>query len=218
MRLLTGVREWSGVVALVLVVAGGTAYAANEWTGTNIVNESLTGVDVKDNSLRGDDVAEATLARVPDSARLHGLTSAGFVQGASASPGAFGVSHAKVYFNRATGTAGGTSTFLRIPGVLHLELACSASVASVGVISDVENLDVFYANRDGSGGQTFLDAGDQLHLDADATDIVPRWDISAGTGADTFGLQKLTALSIDVVQRSAPTDCFAQAWALSQQT
>jgi len=29
------------------VLAGGTAYAANEWTGANIVDESLTGADVK---------------------------------------------------------------------------------------------------------------------------------------------------------------------------
>ncbi|HXJ65708.1 MAG TPA: hypothetical protein VNN79_18275 [Actinomycetota bacterium] len=34
-------------IAFVVAVSAGTAYAANEWTGANIVNESLTGADVR---------------------------------------------------------------------------------------------------------------------------------------------------------------------------
>src|SRR4051794_10980384 len=34
-------------IALFIALGGTSAYAANEWTGTNIVDESLTGADVK---------------------------------------------------------------------------------------------------------------------------------------------------------------------------
>jgi hypothetical protein len=34
-------------LCLILVVGGGTAYAVNEWTGANVVDESLTGADVR---------------------------------------------------------------------------------------------------------------------------------------------------------------------------
>lgn len=45
--------------AAVLVVGGaGTAYAANEWTGANIVNDSLTGKDVKKDSLKSSDIGD----------------------------------------------------------------------------------------------------------------------------------------------------------------
>ena len=37
----------TSTLALVVALTAGTAYAANEWTGANIVNESLTGADVK---------------------------------------------------------------------------------------------------------------------------------------------------------------------------
>lgn len=43
-----GPRHATIVAYFALFVAlGGTAYAADEWTGANIVNESLTGVDIK---------------------------------------------------------------------------------------------------------------------------------------------------------------------------
>ena len=37
----------TSTIALVLALSAGTAYAVNEWTGANIVNESLTGADVR---------------------------------------------------------------------------------------------------------------------------------------------------------------------------
>jgi hypothetical protein len=44
------------------VLAGGTAYAANEWNGSNIQNETLTGADVKNGTLTGQDVFDGTVA------------------------------------------------------------------------------------------------------------------------------------------------------------
>ena len=96
---LTLGRVIGGAVVLALATTG-TAYAANEWTGANIVNESLTSADIKNNnlgsadildgSLRAVDVApdaltgavvkESTLGEVPDADSLDGLdwrTSAG---------------------------------------------------------------------------------------------------------------------------------------------
>ena len=70
MRVLSRLREWSGVLALCLVLAGGTAYAANEWTGANIVNESLTGVDVRGDTIKGADVLESSLGKVRDANTL----------------------------------------------------------------------------------------------------------------------------------------------------
>jgi hypothetical protein len=62
MRLLVYVRsQWIGALALFLVLAGGTAWAANEWTGQNIVNESLTGADIKNGTVKGPDVLESSL-------------------------------------------------------------------------------------------------------------------------------------------------------------
>ncbi len=40
-----------------LVVSGGTAWAVNEWTGANIVDDSLTGADIQNQSLTLSDYA-----------------------------------------------------------------------------------------------------------------------------------------------------------------
>ncbi len=44
-------QQYLGFIALCLVVSGGTAYAANEFTGENIVDGTLTGADVGDQTL-----------------------------------------------------------------------------------------------------------------------------------------------------------------------
>ena len=49
-----------GLVA-VFIALSGTAYAANEWTGENIVDESLTGADIGNSSLNGGELSPATL-------------------------------------------------------------------------------------------------------------------------------------------------------------
>jgi hypothetical protein len=42
-------------------LAGGTAYAANEWTGENIVDGSLTGADIFNNTVSGADITNGSL-------------------------------------------------------------------------------------------------------------------------------------------------------------
>lgn len=54
-------NQWAGLLALFLVLTGGTAYAVNEWTGANIVDGSLTTVDFKDNEVRSGDVRNDNL-------------------------------------------------------------------------------------------------------------------------------------------------------------
>jgi hypothetical protein len=91
---LAKAREWSGVLALFIVLAGGTAYAANTVFSSDIVdgevktpdlantavttdkiaqgavtsekvkNDDLTGGDVLDDSLKGVDIDESTLSSV----------------------------------------------------------------------------------------------------------------------------------------------------------
>src|SRR4051794_18803760 len=83
-----------GYLAL-FVATSGTAYAANEFTGDNIVDGTLTSADlgsgavtstkvatdavdgtkVVDNSLKGTDLDESSLAKVPDANTLDGVDS-----------------------------------------------------------------------------------------------------------------------------------------------
>ena len=74
--------QWMGALALFLVLAGGTAYAANTVFSTDIVNGEVKTPDlasnavgtgkVANNSLTGSDIVESSLGEVP-SARLGGL-------------------------------------------------------------------------------------------------------------------------------------------------
>jgi hypothetical protein len=48
-------------LALFVALGGTTAYAANEWTGTNIVDSSLTGQDIFPNSVPGGDITNGSL-------------------------------------------------------------------------------------------------------------------------------------------------------------
>ncbi len=54
-------RQWTGALSLFLVLTGGVAYAANEWTGDNIVNGSLTTADYKNGDIRSADVKDFSL-------------------------------------------------------------------------------------------------------------------------------------------------------------
>jgi hypothetical protein len=54
-------REWSGVLALFCVLAGGTAYAANTIGSADVIDESLLSQDIKNNTLTGNDVLESSL-------------------------------------------------------------------------------------------------------------------------------------------------------------
>jgi hypothetical protein len=101
-------RSYANVMstlAVFLVVAGGSAFAASTITADSInsktvkdnslkskdlkdgkavstddvIDASLSGTDVADNSLTGDDVDESTLAQVPDAAKLGGKASTSFL-------------------------------------------------------------------------------------------------------------------------------------------
>ena len=66
LRRLRARLTYANVVAtLALFVALGTggAYAANEWTGTNIVDGSLTGQDVFNNTISGNDITNNSVTR-----------------------------------------------------------------------------------------------------------------------------------------------------------
>jgi hypothetical protein len=51
-------------VAVFLALGGVSAYAANEWTGANIVDGSLTGQDVFDNTISGNDMTNNSVAGI----------------------------------------------------------------------------------------------------------------------------------------------------------
>lgn len=51
-------------LVLGLVLGGGAAYAANEFTGKNIKNGTLTGADIKNKSLTGVDVKDSSLKSI----------------------------------------------------------------------------------------------------------------------------------------------------------
>ena len=218
MRILTRLREWSGVVALFCVLAGGTAYAANEWTGANIVNESLTGADLRDDTVRGADVVESSLGKVRDADTLDNLDSTRFVRGGAAVAGAFGNSDAKAYFNRvSTPAGGGTSTFLEIPGLLHLELDCGPSSSTMRIVSDRTGLEL-YSNLN---SQSFIDdevlnTGDSFGASTTPSEDIRRFDLQAGTGANTFGLQRM--VDATVTFRFGAGTCAAVVSALAQRT
>jgi hypothetical protein len=55
------VYDVMAAIACFGVLAGGTAYAANEWTGANIVDGSLTGQDVFDNTIGASDITNNSL-------------------------------------------------------------------------------------------------------------------------------------------------------------
>ena len=60
-RLLTALREWAGVIALFLVLAGGVAYAANTVRSSDIVNDEVYSADVRNDTLAGGGLAAADL-------------------------------------------------------------------------------------------------------------------------------------------------------------
>jgi hypothetical protein len=61
-RLIALVRgQWAGLLALFLVVAGGTAYAANTIGSSDIIDDQVFSADVRDDSLAGGGLARADL-------------------------------------------------------------------------------------------------------------------------------------------------------------
>jgi hypothetical protein len=128
----------AATLALFFAVSTGTVYAVNEWTGANIVNDSLTGRDIR----------ETTLGIVPNADKLDGISANGFVRGGRAA-GAFGNSTGKSYINRIeTANDGIESTLLSIPGFFKLVGSCYTSGGSTYALLEyrplVAGVDVWY--------------------------------------------------------------------------
>ncbi len=62
----------TSTLCLFLVVSGGTAWAVNEWTGANIVDESLTGADIQGQTIGTSDLGIGSVfgTRIRDDAIL----------------------------------------------------------------------------------------------------------------------------------------------------
>jgi hypothetical protein len=61
-RALTHLREWSGVAALLLVLTGGVAYAANTVGSADVINESLLSQDIKNGEVKVADIGQGAVA------------------------------------------------------------------------------------------------------------------------------------------------------------
>lgn len=195
----------TATLALFAALSTGTVYAANEWTGANIVNNSLTGADVR----------ESTLGRVPNADKLDGIDSRGFIQGASAGP-FWDKSTGRAYLNRIDTVKGDLEvTILVVPHLLHVAASCGSFGAdtqwSTDIISDVDGLQVFYEGLGFPASYTTLNATDGLVLSAHN---VGRLTIQAGTGANARSGKRL--VTIDMFGMPSGGTCFHQFSALSQ--
>ena len=215
-RLLTGIRrQWAGVLALFLVLTGGTAWAVNEWTGANIVDASLTGDDLKNGSVTGADVRELSLATVPDAAKLDGLDSARYTRGAPAEQGAFAPAKGKSYFNRLAILSGSAvNTLLVIPGVLHVTVECNG-LALVRVVSDTDGLEM---SQDILSGPLFATYNSGQAFQFNTSDEIPTYQgfVSAGKGASSFSGQRLINMNLVATYRASNQFCYFQGSALAQ--
>jgi hypothetical protein len=195
----------AATLALFASLSTGTVYAANEWTGNNIVNDSLTGADVR----------ESTLARVPNADKLDGIDSHWFIRGAPAG-GFWEKSTGRTFLNRIDTIKGDSEVnILEVPHLLHIAASCGSFGAqtqwSTDVISEVDGLQVFYEGLGYPVSYTTLDTTDGLVISAHD---IGRLTIQAGTGADARSGQRL--VTIDMFGMPAGETCFHQFSALSQ--
>ena len=195
----------AATLALFAALSTGTVYAANEYTGANIVNDSLTGADIK----------EASLGRVPNADKLDGIDSRGFVQGAAAG-GFWEKSTGRTYLNRIDTVKGDPeATILTVPHLLHIAASCGSfgtlTQWTNDIISDVDGLQIFYEGLGYPASYTTLNATDGLVLSAHDVGLLT---IQAGTGADARTGQRL--VTIDMFGRPSDGTCFHQFSALSQ--
>ncbi len=56
--------QWMGALALFLVIAGGTAYAANTVGSSDIINESIQSQDIKNGQVKGPDIGNNQVSSV----------------------------------------------------------------------------------------------------------------------------------------------------------
>ena len=128
-------------IAVFGVLAGGTAYAANEWTGANIVDGSLTGADVYDNTISGNDITNNSVASadVKDQSLntfdVSTFLGADIVDGsltsADVAPGTFVEGRGQLLSNRIVFTPVQFRTLLAIPGLGELIASCGDGFAQI---------------------------------------------------------------------------------------
>lgn len=118
-------------IALVAMLAAGTAYAAARINGSSIVNGTVTGAKLKKNTLTGKQVNESKLKQVPkakDAAKLGGVSASNYVKGSGS-----------VLIGRTSGAGVGLpdppplKTFVTPVG--QFELSCGAADADVRYVN-----------------------------------------------------------------------------------
>jgi len=170
----------ASTLALFLALGTGTAYAANEWTGENIVDQSLTAADiqigtigtlrVQDNSLQAIDLApdSATSSEIASAAVGSSEIGAGAVGGSEIAAGAVGTSEiANNTVSSADLAGGGATGAISIAGgsiangrCIEVDTSVSGAVAGDAVIFSIDGAApagvLFYGVRVPSNGHVTL--------------------------------------------------------------
>jgi hypothetical protein len=170
----------ASTLALFLALGTGTAYAANEWTGENIVDQSLTAADiqigtigtlrVQDNSLQAIDLAPDSVgsSEIASAAVGSSEIAAGAVGGSEIAAGAVGTSEiANNTVSSADLAGGGATGAINITGgsiangrCIEVDTSVSGAVAGDAVIFSIDGAApagvLFYGVRVPSNGHVAL--------------------------------------------------------------
>jgi hypothetical protein len=170
----------ASTLALFLALGTGTAYAANEWTGENIVDQSLTAADiqigtigtlrVQDNSLQAIDLAPDSVgaSEIATNAVGGSEIAAGVVGGSEIAAGAVGTSEiANNTVSSADLAGGGATGAINITGgsiangrCNEVDTSVSGAVAGDAVIFSIDGAApegvLFYGVRVPSNGHVTL--------------------------------------------------------------
>jgi len=224
--------QWIGTTALFLVLAGGTAYAANTIVSTDIVNNEVYGADVRDDtlaggglghvdlkpgsvrssevaadSLAGADINESALSTVPSAANANTLDGKDSSEFAPAEAYVRGTGRV---VPQALAVQPGANTFLGPPmaGFLRLSYFCPSPTSNTGFL--------WVYNDSGSVANVFVDNGESnptyRQMAAGANFFVP-----ANPAGEAYSIQAQGALGIQTIQIATANragDCHAQAQAV----
>ena len=186
-RILGHLRaQWAGVLALVLVLTGGVAYAANTVFSTDIVNDQVYSADVRNDTLTGGGLTAADLrnsavgtTEIADAAvhtrdvQNESLTGAD-VQDFSLTNQDVGVLFAEVNPDGTVANSSGGVTSVRVGATGSYEVdfardvsSCTAvaTVGPAGAGSALGELNV--ADRSGNPEAVFVDTNNSDGLSAD---------------------------------------------------
>jgi hypothetical protein len=129
---------YSNVVATIAIfmALGGGAYAASQINGKQLKKRSVAGKKLKKNTVTGKEVKEATLARVPDAAKLGGQPASAFAKGGAIEQRIVGASGQPAFENSWFPSVGfGAPAFGKDPfGFVHLEGAAQHTGGSTTTI------------------------------------------------------------------------------------